>query len=67
MSRRFLGGEREKGPLLTQAVNCYIKQIGRVNLRKQLKEGALRRAERDRILANDCFVLGEEESDATRK
>jgi CopG family transcriptional regulator/antitoxin EndoAI len=67
MGRRFLDGEKEKGPFLTQAVDCYIKQIGRVNLRKLLKEGALRRAKRDRILANDCFVLEEEESDASRK
>ena len=65
MSQRFLDGEKQKGPLLAQAVDRYIKEIGRPNLRKQLKEGALRRAERDRMLANDCFVLEEEGSQAS--
>ena len=37
MSQRSLDGEKQKGPLLAQAVDRYIKEIGRPNLRKQLK------------------------------
>ena len=41
------------------AVRHYIQETSRTNLRKQLKEGALRRAERDRGLAEEWFNVDE--------
>jgi CopG family transcriptional regulator/antitoxin EndoAI len=39
------------------AIKRYVTEIGRTNLRKKLKEGALRRAPRDRQLAEEWFLL----------
>ncbi len=44
----------EKGArsgLIDSAIRHYIEQVGKGNLRKSLKEGAIRRAERDLSLA----------------
>lgn len=38
-------GERSR--LVDEAVRFYIREMGRAEIRKQLREGALRRAERD--------------------
>ena len=48
-------GDRSR--LIDHAVKRYITEIGRANLRKQLKEGALRRAPRDRALTEEWFLL----------
>jgi len=48
-------GDRSR--LIDLAVKRYITEIGRAKLRKKLKEGALRRAERDRNLAEEWFLL----------
>ena len=51
-------GDRSR--LINEAVKRYIQEMGRANLRELLKEGAHRRAERDRRLAEDWFFLDEE-------
>ncbi len=46
--------------LIDQAVKRYVTDARRATLRKRLKEGALRRAERDLRLAEESFFLEEE-------
>jgi CopG family transcriptional regulator/antitoxin EndoAI len=48
-------GDRSR--LIDHAVKQYITEIGQANPRKQLKEGALRRAPRDCALAEEWFLL----------
>jgi CopG family transcriptional regulator / antitoxin EndoAI len=52
-------GDRSR--LIDLAVRRYVAEVGRANLRKQLKEGALRRAPRDRALAEEWFLLEDSE------
>ena len=47
----------DRSGLINEAVKRYILEMGRANLRKQLKEGAHRRAQRDRRLAEEWFFL----------
>ncbi len=42
------------------AVKHYVEAVGRANLRRRLKEGAVRRAERDLRLTAEWFALEEE-------
>ncbi len=51
-------GDRSR--LIDEAVKSFIKEVGRAHLRKRLKEGYLRRTERDRRLAEEWFLLEEE-------
>ena len=51
-------GDRSR--LIGEAVTHYVGKLGRTKLRKRLKEGALRRAERDLRLAGEWFALEEE-------
>lgn len=51
-------GDRSR--LIAEAVKRYVETVGRTNLRRQLKEGALRRATRDQSLAEAWFTLEEE-------
>ena len=46
--------------LIAHAVEQYVKEMGRVQLRARLKEGAIARAERDRGLGSEWFALEEE-------
>ena len=46
--------------LISRAVERYVKELSRARLRKRLKEGAIRRAERDLQLAGEWFNLEEE-------
>ncbi|MDX2230560.1 MAG: hypothetical protein NW220_13045 [Leptolyngbyaceae cyanobacterium bins.349] len=41
------------------AIQAYLSQMRTEKLRQQLKEGVIRRAERDRQLADDWLVLEE--------
>lgn len=50
----------DRSHLIDEAVRQYISKTGRENLRSRLKEGALRRAERDLTLSEEWFVLDEE-------
>jgi len=43
--------------LITQAVRFYVEKQGLVALKKKIIEGAIRRSERDRTLAEEWFQL----------
>ena len=58
-------GDRSR--LIDDAVKQYITEIGRANLRKKLKEGALRRAPRDRALAEEWSLLEDTAWPAARR
>jgi CopG family transcriptional regulator / antitoxin EndoAI len=51
-------GDRSR--FIDEAVKHYVQEVGRGKLRKQLQEGALRRAKRDLALAEEWFGLDEE-------
>jgi CopG family transcriptional regulator / antitoxin EndoAI len=51
-------GERSR--FINSAIQAYISQIQKEKLRQQLKEGAIRRAERDLSLTDDWLILEEE-------
>ncbi|MGI8504442.1 MAG: ribbon-helix-helix domain-containing protein [Hassallia sp.] len=51
-------GDRSR--FIHEAIQHYINQIQKQKLREQLQEGAIRRTERDRNLAEDWFVIEEE-------
>ena len=51
-------GDRSR--FIDKAVRHYVDAIGRARLRKQLKEGATRRSQRDLDLAEDWFAVEEE-------
>jgi CopG family transcriptional regulator / antitoxin EndoAI len=48
-------GDRSR--LINEAVKRYVGRMRRASLRKLLREGALRRAARDRVLAEEWFLL----------
>jgi len=50
----------DRSQFIAEAVRHYVTSTSRTQLRKRLKEGALRRAERDRALAEDWVLLEEE-------
>jgi CopG family transcriptional regulator/antitoxin EndoAI len=58
-------GDRSR--FIDEAVKHYVEHIGRTNLRKQLKEGAIRRAQRDLALAEEWFTLDEEAWQGARR
>jgi CopG family transcriptional regulator / antitoxin EndoAI len=49
-----------RSSFIDAAIQAYISQIQQENLRQQLKEGAICRAERDLTLADDWLTLEEE-------
>jgi len=51
-------GERSR--FIGQAVRHYVDDLGRANLKKRLKEGAILEAELDLRLAEEWFPLEEE-------
>jgi CopG family transcriptional regulator / antitoxin EndoAI len=51
-------GERSR--FIHEAIQHYIAQIEKQKLTEQLIEGAINRADRDRHLAEDWFVIEEE-------
>jgi CopG family transcriptional regulator / antitoxin EndoAI len=58
-------GDRSR--FIDEAVRHYIWETGRVNLRKELQEGASQWAERDLHLAEEWFTLDEEVWRASRR
>ena len=46
-------GQRSR--LINEAVQYYVEAKGRANLREQLREGAVNRAERDLEIAQEWF------------
>ena len=60
---RLLGRVAPKGSrsrLIAEAVEHYLESRGRKNIRARLQEGALRRAKRDREIAEEWFLLDQE-------
>ena len=51
-------GDRSR--FINRAVNFYVQEIGRKNLRAALKEGAVKRSERDGDISAEWFKLDEE-------
>jgi len=58
MDRVTRRGERSR--LIAEAVERYMKELSRVSLKRQLRQGAQRRARRDLELAEEWFALDEE-------
>jgi len=46
--------------LITEAVRRYVRDLAKARLRRRLKEGAIRRADRDQQLAHEWFAIEEE-------
>lgn len=55
-----LAGKGERSRLVDQALRQYLRGVTKKTLRKRLKEGAIRRAERDRAVAEEWFFVEEE-------
>jgi CopG family transcriptional regulator / antitoxin EndoAI len=58
IDRVAVKGDRSR--FIDNAVRHYVDAIGRANLRKQLKEGAIAGAKRDLLQAEEWFTLEEE-------
>lgn len=50
---------RNRSRLIDEAVRHYVQGLGRASLKKRLKEGALRRGDRDLRVAQEWFELEE--------
>ena len=53
-------GKGDRSRLIANAVESYIEKVGKSNLRKRLREGAIRRAKRDLHITDEWFHLEEE-------
>ena len=62
-----LSRKGNRSRFLDNAVKFYVTAIGRSALRKQLKAGAIQRAERDLRLAEEWFSIEDEAWHGTRK
>ena len=51
-------GDRSR--IIDEAVRHFVEARGKANLRKQLAEGARRRADRDLLLAEEWFGIDDE-------
>lgn len=51
----------DRSSLISEAVRHYVASVGKTRLRRLLKEGALRHAERDRSVAEDWGSLDADE------
>ena len=58
MDRVSRKGDRSR--LINEAVRRYVREVGRANLRHELKAGYLHGAERDRPLVEEWFAIDEE-------
>ncbi|NER36974.1 MAG: hypothetical protein F6J93_23895 [Oscillatoria sp. SIO1A7] len=50
----------DRNAFINEAVKFYIAEKNKANLRDQLKEGAIRRAQRDLAIAEEWFDIEEE-------
>jgi CopG family transcriptional regulator/antitoxin EndoAI len=55
-----LTNKRNRGRFIDAAVKYYTEEIGKADLREQLRQGAIRRAERDLNLSREWNSLEEE-------
>jgi len=53
-------GKGDRSRFIDEAVRYYIDEKGRSEIKKRLKEGAIRRAARDLQLTEEWFPLDEE-------
>lgn len=58
IDRMAARGNRSR--FISKAVRRYVRDLNRANLRRRIKEGAIRRSERDLSMAEDWFFLEEE-------
>jgi CopG family transcriptional regulator/antitoxin EndoAI len=65
IDRAAARGDRSR--FIDRAVKHFVHQMRRAQLKKRLKEGAVRRAERDLLLAEDWVVFDEEAWQTDRK
>lgn len=65
IDRTTARGDRSR--FIDQAVKHFVQEARRAKLKKLLKEGAVRRAERDLLLAEEWFGLDEEAWQRNRK
>lgn len=57
----------DRSNFIDTAVKHYVEKVGKENLCKQIKEGAIRRAERDLQVASEWFAVDEEAWQQERK
>lgn len=50
----------ERSSFVDKAVHFYIEEIGKANLNKQLREGAIKHSSRDLSIAEDWFLIEEQ-------
>jgi CopG family transcriptional regulator/antitoxin EndoAI len=62
-----VAGKGQRSRLIDVAVHRYVEEESRVNLRKQLREGAGVRAERDVRMAEDWLALDDHVPPAVRR
>ena len=55
-----VAGRGNRSRVIDEAVRRYVAVVGKAKLRARLKEGALRRGERNRQIAEEWFPLDEE-------
>ncbi|MEK7629584.1 MAG: ribbon-helix-helix protein, CopG family [Patescibacteria group bacterium] len=55
-----LSEKRGRSGFLNDAVNFYVEKKGRKNIRRFLKEGCIKNAQRDLDIAKEWFLLEEE-------
>jgi CopG family transcriptional regulator / antitoxin EndoAI len=53
-------GKGDRSRLVDEALKQYLREATRKSLKKRIKEGSLRRFERDRSLAEEWFLIDEE-------
>jgi CopG family transcriptional regulator/antitoxin EndoAI len=53
-------GKGDRSRLVDEALKQYLRGATRRSLKKRIKEGSLRRFERDRSLAEEWFLIDEE-------
>lgn len=58
-------GDRSR--FIAEAVDRYVAEFGRDNLRRKLKEGAIRRADRDVAIVGEWLTIEEEAWQGSRR
>jgi hypothetical protein len=55
-----VAGKGDRSRLVDEALKKYLRGVTRKSLKKRIKEGSVRRFERDRPLAEEWFLIDEE-------
>ena len=55
-----VAGKGDRSRLVDDALKQYLRGATKKSLKKRIKEGSVRRFERDRALAEDWFLIDEE-------